>query len=63
MPPPQGHEPTVHLLVLLTVGCFLHELGFLLPYCNTQPTLASTVVLTTALPMQFDFTSSQRVTS
>ena len=63
MPPPQGHEPIVHPLVLLTVDCFLHELGFLLPYCNTQPTLPLTVVLTTALPVQFDFTSSPRVTS
>ena len=58
MPPPQGHEPMVHPLVLLTFGCFLQELGFLLPYCNTQPTLALTVVLTTALSVQFNFTSS-----
>ena len=63
LPPPQGHEPMVHPLVLLTVGCFLHELGLLLPYCNTQPTLALTVALTTALPLQFDFTSSPRVIS
>ena len=64
---PRGSEPTsepmVHPLVLLTVGCFLHDLGFLLPYCNTQPTLALTVVLTTALPVQLDFTSSPRVIS
>ena len=35
MPPPQGHEPMVHPLVLLTGRCFLHELRFLLPYCTT----------------------------
>ena len=63
MPPPQGHEPMVHPLVLLTVGCFLHELGFLLPHTPTQPTLALTVALTTTLPLQFDFTSSPRVIS
>ena len=63
MPPPQGQEPIVHPLVLLTVGCFLYELRFLLPYCNTQPTLALTVALTTTLPLQFDFTSSPRVIS
>ena len=63
MPPPQGHEPMVHPLVLFIVGCFLHELGFLFQHLHTQPTLALTVALTTTLPLQFHFTSSPRVIS